>query len=466
VTDTFSVENGYISLPFVTSPNTLLQQALAAIQAQVPGWTPRESHIEVLLLEQFAQMTAESAQVAANVPLAIFTYFGSLVNILPETGSAAEAQTTWTMIDNKGYTIPAGTVVGYQFSGNSVYLFQTLNDFSVPPGSTATAAGSVVIEAQVAGAAMNGFGPQGLLLIAPTYPFVSSIVSTSTSSGGADPETQAQYLNRLSDQLQLMAPRPILPQDFAALSVNVTGVARAVAVDLLNPGRAIPFAQLTLNEPTIVAGAANFSFDDIGRTVAAEDVPGNAVIESIQSTAEATMNVNATATIANLVTLGDLTDAERCVSVCPVDEDGNELSTAIQQQLQAYLEAQREINFVVNIIDPTYTPINVSWVVTATAGSDADTVQAAIITNLSFFLSQANWGGGELSPPVWDPNENIVRYLSVAAIISDTAGVDYISSLAIGPQGGIMGEADVTIPGYAPLTMVGTLTGSVNINAS
>ena len=53
MTDTLgTVSNGYIELPVDVNPQDLQESALAAIAADLPGWVPREGHIEVLLLEQ------------------------------------------------------------------------------------------------------------------------------------------------------------------------------------------------------------------------------------------------------------------------------------------------------------------------------------------------------------------------------------------------------------------------------
>jgi len=317
MTDTFTVENGYIELPVTTDEATLYQDALTAINDALPGWTPQEGHIEVLLLEQFAQMCAESAQVAALVPQSIFSYFGSLIGINPISGSQATAQTTWTMINANGYTVPAGTLVGYQILGNQVYTFETVDTFTIPGpspgrnissatvttgsniltcasgsftsagdvgrlvtdshgttnipsgtiissvtspttalmsnnatgtpgaetitlgnlnGQTSTAPGAVTIIATSVGSLYNGLVPQNLVLNT-ALSFVSTIASTTATAGGEDAETTAAYLNRLSEELQLLAPRPILPNDFAVLAVNTPNadVFRSGAINLLNP---------------------------------------------------------------------------------------------------------------------------------------------------------------------------------------------------------------------------------------
>src|ERR1022692_4777883 len=113
MTSTFQLTNGYVNLPIVVDPNQIIQQAIAAIQADLPGWIPKEGHIEMLLLEQFGAMTAQAANVAKSVSVAIFEYFGQLLGILPINGAPATGLSTWTMVDAAGYTVPAGTVVGY-----------------------------------------------------------------------------------------------------------------------------------------------------------------------------------------------------------------------------------------------------------------------------------------------------------------------------------------------------------------
>jgi hypothetical protein len=52
---------------------------------------------------------------------------------------------------------------------------------------------------------------------------------------GVDPESDSSYLNRLVSELQMIAPRPITPNDFAQLSQNTSGVTRSLAIDGYSP---------------------------------------------------------------------------------------------------------------------------------------------------------------------------------------------------------------------------------------
>lgn len=476
MSDTFSVNNGYIQLPVTTDPNTLIQQAIAAIQAELPGWVPTEGAIEMILLEQFGAMAAAAANVASTMPIAAFEFFGQLVGINPISGSPASALSTWTMIDTQGYTVPAGTVVGYQLLGNQIALFSTTEPFSttaaspgrtiaaaqltgsspiildpansftqsdlnksvtdggvsipraaVANGSTTVASGSngqtlpqstidvaastsfstagsgwintslgyqiiswtgkgsgtltgctggtgvintgnnvyqmtalpssvinvdsttgfassgsmvlysnvgtpaapisqaqfitytgvtstsftgctggagfiwngyhvhpyilsvqttgeatmsvnastneaseavtlgsiagsaiaidVPIQSQVSGSINNNLPTGPLTLVAPSWSFVSSVAATTVSSGGTDAETVDSYINRLSQELQLLTPRPIVPNDFAVLAQGIPGVARAVAYNNTYSGASFN-ANLASGSPTVTAAPA------------------------------------------------------------------------------------------------------------------------------------------------------------------------------------------------------------------
>ena len=52
--------------------------------------------------------------------------------------------------------------------------------------------------------------------------YVDSIVLDGATDGGVDAEEDADYLDRLRDELQLSAPRPILPHDFEVLARRVS----------------------------------------------------------------------------------------------------------------------------------------------------------------------------------------------------------------------------------------------------
>jgi len=239
--------SGYISVPVTTDGETIVQNSLTNIAAALPGWVPREGNLEVLLLEEFANMVAEAATVASDVPDTIFRYFGSLVGITPLAGTAAQIRATWTLINNApsgGFTIPAGTIAGFYYQG-AAYQFQTAIDVTISSGNKV--ATDVLMNAIEPSSAYNIYTFSNFTVNA-TYmqmlvadPNVASILITashgsdSSLAEGVDPESDSAYQNRLAAELTLLAPRPITTGDYAALATNVSGVYRALAFDGFDP---------------------------------------------------------------------------------------------------------------------------------------------------------------------------------------------------------------------------------------
>jgi uncharacterized phage protein gp47/JayE len=375
----------YITPPIETEPDDLSSEAFASLEAQVPGWLPNPGNLETWLIEALAQMAGVTADVASAVPPSIFGYFGaSLMGLPPNAATAATATTTWVLIDTAGYTIPAGTLVGIAAAGDDLVPFEVAEDTIVAPGAD-TATG-VVIVAQDPGVAANGL--TGAATMIDALDFVVTVTATDTSTGGVDAETDAEYLNRLRALLTLMAPRPILPNDFAVMARQIAGVARATAIDLYN---------------------ADTDEDDV----------------------------------------------PRCVTVVVAGPDGQPVSTETKDAVDALLQGRREVNFLVFVIDPTYTTINVVFTFTPYPDFDGATVAASAEAAVAEFLNPATFGAvpyGEA--PLWLLDTK-VRYLEVAEAINRTEGVWYIDTLTVNG-----GTTDVALAGPGPLPDPGSITGT------
>jgi hypothetical protein len=377
---------GYVTVPIGRTATDIETSALTALAASLPGWVPRDSNLEVWLLESMAQMVSETSYVAAQVPDAIFKTFGqTLLNLPPLAGSAATMASTWSFSDTAGHTIPAGTRVSYPGTGSTPLIFTVKTAVTVAAGSNITVAGGVTLVAPAVGVIYNGLAAASLVL-SDNLAYVTTITSVGSSAGGVDAETDAAYLVRLVADLKLLAPRPILPSDFAALATNQAGVARATAIDGYNP---------------------------------VDSSTGNA----------------------------------RMVAVACVDTAGAALTTGLTATVSAYLQSLREVNFVVNVIAPTSTAIDVSATVVTTKGASINMVSTAITAAINNYLLPANWGG---PAPLWT-NLKIVHYLKLASIISDVPNVAYVSLLQLALGGGTLGSGDVTLPGVAPLPRPGAI---------
>lgn len=387
-------DEGYIEPEIVTDAEDLAARIYAYIEAAVPGWTPAPGNLETILAEAFSSVAADTRDMAVQVPPAIFRTFGAeLVGIAPEDAAAATATSTWTMIDTSGYTIPAGTQVEIAGPAGGV-AFVTVDDVVVPPGSATTSAGEVVLEAVEEGADANGLSSTPSLI--DTLAYVDSIALVGSTSGGVTAETTDDYLDRLSRELRLMTPRPILPADFAVLARRVDGVERAVAIDGLDP-------------------------------------------------------------------TGPTEDNERTVAVAVIDENGNTVSAGVKDDVEELLEAMREVNFVVHVMDPTYTTVDVETTVVALDGYDLGDLQTAIEAAIVEYLDPGNWGRPNYreqdSDPEWT-NATVVRLFEVAEVINRVDGVDYVDDLTLNGT-----SADVTLSGYVALPTLDPATPTVTVNA-
>jgi hypothetical protein len=156
---------------------------------------------------------------------------------------------------------------------------------------------------------------------------------------------------------------------------------------------------------------------------------------------------------------------ERMVAVAGHDGAGNALSAPVKAIIDATLQANREVTFVVNVIDPTYTFVDVTYNVKALPLYNTVDLLARINVALSDYLSPARWGSpaATIGLNTTDWNETLtVRFYEILQVLNNVEGVDYIiGTPTIRKQGDAMASVDVTIPGPAALTRPGVFTGTV-----
>lgn len=491
----------YINFPIEVNPSVLLKRAFDYLAAVIPGWTPAEGNLDVWVLEATSTETAELASVASRVPDTLFRYFGKSIAGLPTVdATAATVNTTWTMRDATGYTVPAGTQVGMRDADGVLIPFITINAITVPPGSSITAVGAITIAAIDPGATGSGLGGVGANVeLIDTLDFVLSIVSTAATSGGQDAETDGDYLNRLVLNLQLMTRTPILPNDFAKLALNIPPTYRAVAIDGWNPDYLNEKQSVTVN-----AAGGTFKLTFSGQQTGA--LAWNITAVNLKTALEALSNIapgdvivtggpGATAPLVveftgvyhatnvpimvsdpALLTGGAGTAIvattqestlefgnERMVGVVGVDSMGAALSAPTKAAILTYLDGLREVTFVVHVTDPTYTNIDVTTDVHVLPGFDAVTVQATVSSVITQFLSASTWGqpvgGSDRSGDIhaW-LNDTVVRLYDVSHVIKGVDGVDYINSLTMAVHGAGLTAANVPLVGVVPLPAADVIT--------
>jgi uncharacterized phage protein gp47/JayE len=223
-----------------------------------------------------------------------------------------------------------------------MYVFNTDRDLvAINGGGTA----DVVLISRDVGVEMNSsFGNCQLI---DEVEGIESIVAAG-AGGGSDPESADDYLDRLTTVISLLAPRPILPEDHAAMAATVPGVGRVTVANLLYPGTA-----------QRDAGMAVGDFDMY------QPQPAPA---------------------------GTLHNEPRCTTVCITGAGGSEPTTDLMTDVYELLDANREVNFLNFVMKPLYVEVDVKAVVTPYPNrtkADAISTSTQMITD---WLSPQGYG--------------------------------------------------------------------------
>ena len=376
----------YTPPDIVVDADSLQQEAFDSVEAAVDGWTPAEGNLDVIILETTARMAEEVAQLAVDVPSAIITYLGQLLGVTPKPGTAASCDLQVTAQDSNGYTMPSGTQYELTDAAGDAYVFATTAAAAIASGSTQM---TVAVAAVDPGAAQSGITPAigNVTLLDPLY-WVSATTQLTTTSGGTDPEDTTSFLDRLTQQLQLMAPRPITPPNFQVMARQVAGVDRVLAIDLYQP-----------------AQAANVYGPPIGSA-------GGVCVPALPATAG--------------------TNVARCCTVVCAHADGTACTATELGAVRDLLVSEREVNFLAYAIPPGSQALAIVVHAVAAKGWAVADVQSNLVASLSEAYSPGVWGAptdGD-DPGNWQPQTSF-RWSWAVTVAQTTPGVDHIVTLTL-----------------------------------
>jgi hypothetical protein len=492
----------YIIEPLDTDSESIFQDFVEYVQSYNPNYQVSEGQLDVIIARFFAIQTSFTADMASRVLRAIFRYFGStMAGIQPLPGSYASASVSFTIAaptdtdPEQALVIPAGTYMGIMDIDGDLQIFSLIESITVLASATTTTG---VIRAIELGAVSNGL--TGAVQMIEQVDWVTSAIIVGATSGGSDPEDDELYLNRLVENLALMAPRPLAAPDFATMAKNVPGVWRASVIENFGGG-ANEVQRITSDYTggnfTLSFGGDNTTgipFDARADEVQAALVTLGSVEPGDVSCAGGPLPVTPiditfggkygyadvpliTATTGTLsggssfaitqVTPGAIwnTSTANSIAISAVDVNGEPLAPDTKQDLIDYLASYRTKaqNFIITFLDPGYHTIQVTYAGLTIPGQNADSVRSEVDRALEFYLSPAHYPVSQdiSSPRDW-PNTPIIRYHELVTVVENVAGWDYTTSLVFGINGGTQTTADKALSGAFPMTRPGTILGAVS----
>jgi len=490
----------YIIEPLDTNADEIFQNFVEFVRTTFPDWEPSEGQLDVIIARYFSMQAAFTADMASRVQRAIFRYFGaSLANIQPLPGAPAQATIHFVIDDPNeppvNHTLPLGTLVALTDNDGDSFAFSTMTDLVVLAGAT-----DAEVQAQAIDSGADENGITGTVEMIEQTDWIGTAHVVGASSGGADEEEDDLYIQRLTDNLRLMAPRPIFAEDFAVFAQNVPGVWRAAVIDNFGGGAldiqklehdctggtmqidwmsetttAILWNATSTQMRTALEGLAQIDSSDID--VTGGPLPGTPIVVTFKGKwayqyvdlleIDDAGLVGGTFVSTSKIGFGQPfdTNTENSIALSAVDVDGNPLPTAVKDQLLEYLASTRPQNFLITFVDPAYHVVNVNYTVRAVRYQDPDTIRALINTNLANYLDPSNWGRYPFQSQsrVWQLQPT-VRYLELTTVVENILGVDYIEDLTFNIDGGAMTSANKTFEGGPfSLTRPGVIDGIVSL---
>lgn len=476
-----------------TDPEALERIATDYLSGAVPGWEPADGDLMTWLISAHARMVAEERDIAADVPIEqILRPLGEHVHgVVPRVATPASVTAVVTLRDDRGYTIPAGTEMLVRTSGDDGVTMAVAEDVTVPPpsGGRGTTTTDVILRAIAGreGSAGNGLDDSNPVIPLRPLEFIASVALKTgvVSSGGGDAETDEQYLERLVDTLALTTPAPILPDDFAKIARQQDGVSRALAINnrllreeileieaaartalSITDGEARTY-EIPADATAVAVRALFASYDAIGEGGPLGRAPISLSLRNRARYGSWRLSVPAggNGSITTVQRGGEQAVRERAITVVVVGPDGATVARSTRRTVEEALEAVRELNWEISVIDPTLNDVDVDFMAVARPTYDPLVVQSAAIEALRAYLSPARWGLGEgLGEDAGNDwvDEPVLRYLEVAQVLQEVPGVRYVTRLQLGLHGRTLGAADVRLTGPGGLPRPGAgITGTV-----
>jgi hypothetical protein len=383
----------YLKIPIELSGAALKADMYAAMQEAFPTWESYDGNPEKRIIDALIdRLVVPLAQLISDVPDQALQKLGEQVHRIPAIeAAAATVSSTWKFTTTEGLTILAGTTVNLPISADQQEGFVVVADVEVPAGKAETEAGEVLLEAINTGAQANDLsGPAELV---DSLLFFDEIALVGETAGGVDAEDPLVYLARLTETLQIQAPRPVLARDVPILVRSVPGVQRVAALDNYD---------------------AESEEGELEKTIslAAIDLDGDPVGVSVKEEIEALLEEKREANFVFVLVDPAYTELDFLYEIVP--REGFD-QTATEEAVAAAIEA-------------AYSP--------AIFGVDPSAQE---------------------EPPTTWVNADTLRFQDLVTLVNNVQGVEHFSSLKWGESGGELDTEDIVLTGAFPLPKVGAV---------
>jgi hypothetical protein len=446
----------YIQPPLTVNPEALLEIYTEYMSATIPGWKGADGNLDFRVGGGVAQMVAQLNEASTEGATNFFRYFGAnIVGIKPIEATFAKGVVSITAIDTLGHEVPAGTVIVWETPQKNRVAFETLETATIAPGESVVT--GVNVRAVIAGLEGNELEGNAIELVS-ALPFVATVTLEAKTVGGENEELDAAYLTRLSNEFQLLSPKPITTSDFNILLLagseswpsGLKPAGRVTTVRGFNAAATIKETVKISSSVTVtkVKEAKNVM---VGTAVSGTGIAAGTVVAGVNAAKEeVTLSKAATKTEESELTFTGTLGNGGYVTSWVANSEGEPYAEEAGLEVAVQEECLTGVEF--RVKKPKYVPVKVAVTVYAYPGFPTATVKASVEGIIRSYLSPNKWGDPpEGVTPGTFYNEPHIRRINVEFAILSLLGTHYLEKLELNGA-----EADLTMTGFVSYPWCGS----------